>query len=110
MRLLNWWVNSAKPSTLPVLVGFPYHDFPYKLVGANDMQFFFSIWFFALGPKVTKCPQMTFSCDFQLDITRKPEVRLKNHRLRWPPRMQLPLGGPLPPVFKDQFFHCALIA
>ena len=28
MQLSHWWVNFAKPSTMPVLVVFPYHHFP----------------------------------------------------------------------------------
>ena len=38
MQLLQLWVNSAKPSTVPVLVVFPHQHFPYTLVGSNDMH------------------------------------------------------------------------
>ena len=69
MQLSHWWVNSAKPSIVSVLVVFPYHNFTYTLVRSNNMQYCCSIWFLVLRLRVTKCPWMTFSCNFHIDIT-----------------------------------------
>ena len=72
-------------------------------------KYFCSVCFFAPGQRVTKCSWMAFSCNFQLDITRQPDVRSMIHWLRWSLGMPLPLVGPLYYVCIPQWVHCASI-
>ena len=83
--------------------GFAQFPFQYRVTRSNNMQFCCSIWFFAPRPKVTKCVWTTFSCDFQLDMAQKHEVRSMNRWIPWYVGMWLTLGGPLPYVFMAQW-------
>jgi hypothetical protein len=95
MQLVHWQVNSTKRLIMPVLAVFPYWPCPYTLAEANDIKFCCFVWFFAPRSKLTNCLWTTFWGNFQLDINRQSEVRLKKRRLRFSFGMRLPVQGPL---------------